>query len=126
MNIYVGNISWNVTEDELRDLFAGHGEVVKANIIKDKFTGKSRGFGFVEMSNDEEAQAAIEELNGKDLGGRTLTVSQAKERTERPRNGGFGGNRGGSRGGFGGNHSGDRNNSRGGFGSGFGGGRGRY
>jgi RNA recognition motif-containing protein len=96
MNIYVGNISRSVTETDLRDAFQAFGEVQSASIIKDKFSGESRGFGFVEMPNKEEAEKAISSLNGKDLKGRPLTVNEAKPRTDRPRTGG------GSRGGFGG------------------------
>lgn len=118
MNIYVGNLSRNLTEEQLKDLFAEFGEVVKATIIMDKFTGVARGFGFVEMSSQEEGEAAIAELNGKEVDGRTLTVNPAKPRTERPRNGGFGGNRGGNRGGFG-----SRDNRGGGFGGNRGGSR---
>lgn len=95
MNIYVGNISRSVTETELREAFQAFGEVQSAAIIKDKFSGESRGFGFVEMPNKEEAEKAISSLNGKDLKGRPLTVNEAKPRTDRPRTGG-------SRGGFGG------------------------
>jgi RNA recognition motif-containing protein len=96
MNIYVGNISRSVTETDLRDAFQAFGEVQSVSIIKDKFSGESRGFGFVEMPNKEEAEKAISSLNGKDLKGRPLTVNEAKPRTDRPRTGG------GSRGGFGG------------------------
>jgi RNA recognition motif-containing protein len=81
MKIYVGNLSYDATEDDLRQAFANNGEVVNANIIKDKNTGRSRGFGFVEMSSDEEGQAAIDGLNGTDLCGRSLNVSIARERT---------------------------------------------
>jgi len=106
MNIYVGNISRDVTESELKDAFAAFGAVTSAAIIKEKYTGESRGFGFVEMPNKEEADKAIAGLNGKDLKGRTLTVNEAKPRTDRPRSGGFGGGGGGrgsgGRGGFGG------------------------
>jgi len=100
MNIYVGNISRDVTEAELREAFAAFGAVASAAIIKEKYSGESRGFGFVEMPNKEEADKAIAALNGKDLKGRNLTVNEAKPRTDRPRTGGFGG--GGGRGGFGG------------------------
>ncbi len=93
MNIYVGNIPWDVTEDDLRAAFEAHGEVQSASIIKDKFSGKSRGFGFVEMPTKEEAEKAIAELNGKEFKGRNLTVNEAKPRTDRPRGGGFGGGR---------------------------------
>ncbi|MCX6563906.1 MAG: RNA-binding protein [Candidatus Aminicenantes bacterium] len=104
MNIYVGNISREVTETDLKDAFAAFGMVQSASIIKEKYTGESRGFGFVEMPNKEEADKALAELNGKDLKGRNLTVNEAKPRTDRPRNGGgFGGGRpSGGRGGFGG------------------------
>jgi RNA recognition motif-containing protein len=102
MNIYVGNLSRDLNEGELREAFAAYGEVQSASIIKDKFSGESRGFGFVEMPNKEEADKAISGLNGKDLKGRTLTVNEARPRTDKPRTGGggFGGGRG--RGGFGG------------------------
>ena len=103
MNIYVGNISRDVTETELKDAFAAFGTVTSAAIIKEKYTGESRGFGFVEMPNKEEADKAIAGLNGKDLKGRNLTVNEAKPRTDRPRSGGFGSGRpSGGRGGFGG------------------------
>jgi RNA recognition motif-containing protein len=104
MNIYVGNISRDVTETELKDAFAAFGTVQSASIIKEKYTGESRGFGFVEMPNKEEAEKAIAEMNGKDMKGRNLTANEAKPRTDRPRDGGgFGGGRpGGGRGGFGG------------------------
>ena len=93
--IYVGGLPYSTTEQQLSDLFAVHGAVASARIITDKFTGQSRGFGFVEMSSDAEAQAAITALNGTELGGRTLTVNEA--RPQEPRSGG-----GGGRGGFGG------------------------
>jgi len=85
MNIYVGNLSYNLTEDELRDIFAAHGDVITASIVRDKFSGQSRGFGFVEMENQNEAEEAIKQLNGTDLQGRTLTVNQARPKTERPK-----------------------------------------
>ena len=103
MNIYVGNLSRDLNEGELREAFAAFGEISSAAIIKDKFSGESRGFGFVEMPNKEEAQKALSALNGKDFKGRPLTVNEARPRTDRPRTGGGGGGRGG-----------------------FGGGRGRY
>ena len=96
--IYVGGLPYSATEQQLSDLFAAHGAVASARIITDKFTGQSRGFGFVEMSSDAEAQAAITALNGSEMGGRTLTVNEA--RPQEPRTGGGGG--GGGRGGFGG------------------------
>src|SRR3972149_5244572 len=82
MNIYVGNLSYDTTEDDLRMAFERFGQVTSATLIKDKYTGKSRGFGFVEMPSDEEAQAAIQGLNGTELTGRTLTVNEARPRTE--------------------------------------------
>ena len=85
MNIYVGNLSWNTQEPELRDLFSQHGSVDSARILKDRETGRSRGFGFVEMPNDDEARAAIEALNGFELDGRQLRVNEARPREERPR-----------------------------------------
>jgi RNA recognition motif-containing protein len=111
MKIYVGNLSFNTSESQLRDLFAAHGNVTSASLVMDRDTGRPRGFGFVEMSNDSEAQAAMAALNGKPLDGRDLTVNEAK-----PREGGGGG---GGRGGFGGG------GSRGGGGGG-GGGRGKW
>ena len=99
MNIFVGNLSRNVTDSELREAFVAHGEVASAQVIKEKFTGESRGFGFVEMPNKEEADKAIAALNGKDLKGRTMTVNEARPRTDRPRTGGAGGGRGGFGGG---------------------------
>lgn len=101
MNIYVGNLSFSVSETDLREAFAAYGQVATASIIKDKFSGESRGFGFVEMPTKEEAEKAIAALNGKDLKGRTMTVNEAKPRTDRPRTGG-------SRGGFGGGGGGRR------------------
>ena len=101
MNIYVGNLSFNVTEADLKDLFSQHGAVQTASVIKDKYSGESRGFGFVEMPEKEEALKAISALNGKDLKGRNLKINEAQPRTDRPRTGGFGGG-GGSRGGRGG------------------------
>ncbi len=99
MNIYVGNMSYDVTEDDLREAFEAHGEVASANIIKDKYSGRSKGFGFVEMGDDQAAMAAIEALNQTELKGRSINVNKAKPRTER-RDGDRGG--GGGRGGFGG------------------------
>jgi RNA recognition motif-containing protein len=95
--LYVGNLSYTVSNRELEELFAAHGTVESANIIMDRDTGRSKGFGFVEMGNDQEAQAAISALHGKDIDGRSLTVNEARPREER--SGGFGG---GNRGGFGG------------------------
>ncbi len=103
MNIYVGNISRTASEQDLREAFQAFGEISSVAIIKDKFSGESRGFGFVEMPNKDEGEKAIAALNGKDFKGRSLTVNEARPRTDRPRTGGGGGGRGG-----------------------FGGGRGRY
>ena len=80
MNLYVGNLNYDMTEDELRNAFAEHGEVQSAKIITDKFTGRSRGFGFVEMASQEAGSAAMENLNGKDVGGRELVVNEARPR----------------------------------------------
>ncbi|MHC4068703.1 MAG: RNA recognition motif domain-containing protein [Planctomycetota bacterium] len=106
MNIYVGNLSHQTTEDELREAFEAFGQIESANIIKDRYSGESRGFGFVEMPSKDEAEKAIEEMNGKDLMGRALNVSEARPRREggggRGRGGGGGGRGGGGRGGFGG------------------------
>jgi RNA recognition motif-containing protein len=95
MNIYVGNLSYETQEDELRDAFKNHGEVESVNIIKDRYSGESRGFGFVQMPNDDEAKTALAELNGTDLNGKTLTVNEARPRNDRsgggrPRGGGGG------------------------------------
>src|SRR3989344_6336493 len=99
--LYIGGVSYGTTEDSLRDAFAQAGSVVSAKIIIDKMTGRSRGFAFVEMTTEEEAQKAIELWNGKELDGRTLTVNEARPLEERPRTGGgcrdFGGDRGGNR-----------------------------
>ena len=95
--LYVGGLSYDTKEDILRETFSGAGTVESATIIKDKMSGRSKGFGFVEMSSDEEAQKAIEMLNGKELDGRSLTVNEARPMEARPRQGGF--DRGG-RGGF--------------------------
>ena len=94
-NIYVGNLSFDVTEAQLQEAFAAFGAVSKASVVMDRMTGRSRGFGFVEMANDDEGNAAIEGLNGTDMGGRALTVNLAKPKTDRPRGGGGGGGGGG-------------------------------
>jgi RNA recognition motif-containing protein len=88
MNIYVSNLSFNVTDEDLRDYFAEYGEVSSAKVIMDKFSGKSRGFAFVEMSDDEAAQKAIQELDGASVDGRTIGVSVAKPREDRASGGG--------------------------------------
>ena len=110
-NIFVGNLSFSTTEDELRQLFEPHGQVDRVSIMTDRDTGRSRGFGFVEMASNEDGEKAIAALNGSQIGGRTLNVNEARPKTERA--GGGGRDRGGDRG------------DRGGRGGG-GGGRGRY
>lgn len=100
--LYVGGLPYSTTEDELRDAFAQAGNVESASIIMDRMSGRSKGFGFVQMTTDEEAQKAIDLWNGKDFGGRTLTVNEARPMEERPRGNAGGGFRGGDRGGFGG------------------------
>jgi cold-inducible RNA-binding protein len=102
--LYVGNLTYGVTNDTLEQLFAAHGTVESAQVIMDRDTGRSKGFGFVEMKTDQEAQAAIAALNGKDMEGRSLTVNEARPKTE---GGGRGGSAGG-RGGFGGGGGGRR------------------
>ncbi len=97
--LYVGNLTYNVTDAELEQMFAPHGSVQSAQVIMDRDTGRSKGFGFVEMGSDQEAQAAIQALNGQQVEGRTLTVNEAKPREDR---GGSRGGGGGGRGGFGG------------------------
>ena len=124
MNIYVGNLLFDVTEDELREAFKPFGEVTEVRLIMDKFTGKSKGFGFIEMPSKEEAEKAIEELNSKEMKGRAMTVNEAKPKTDRGgrgRRGGFGGGRGGrggggERGGRGGRGGGGERGGRGGGG----------
>ncbi|HEV2884027.1 MAG TPA: RNA-binding protein [Pyrinomonadaceae bacterium] len=116
--LYVGNLSFRTTSEELREAFAAAGTVESASVIEDRDTGRSRGFAFVEMATPEEAAAAIEQFNGKDFGGRNLTVNEAKPREDRGGGGGRGGYGGGRGGGGGG---------RGGYGGGGGGGdRGGY
>jgi len=130
MNIYVGNLPYSATDADLQQLFSQHGQVVRAQVLIDRETGRSRGFGFVEMANPEEGKAAIAALNGQDMGGRALRINEAQPREAGAGRGGFGGNRGGggfgggggSRGGFGGGGGG----SGGGYGGGGGGGGGGY
>jgi cold-inducible RNA-binding protein len=103
--LYVGNLAFQTTSEELQDLFAQAGTVESASVVEDRMTGRSRGFAFVEMATKEEANAAIEQFNGKEVGGRALKVNEAKPRENRGGGGrGFGGNRGG--GGYGGNRNG--------------------
>ena len=122
MKIYVGNLSYQVTEEELRGAFKAFGEVESATIIKDQFTGKSKGFGFIEMPSQAEAQEAITGLNEKELQGRTLTVNEARPRADKPARGGRPGG-GGRSGGGGGGRSGGGRQGGGGYGGGGGGGR---
>jgi RNA recognition motif-containing protein len=121
--LYVGNLSYNTTGSDLEQLFSQHGQVKSAEVIADRDTGRSKGFGFVQMGSDEEAQAAIGALNGQEHDGRALTVNEAKPREERPRGGGGGGGGGGYGGGGGGRSSGG-GGGRGGYGGGGGGGGG--
>ena len=136
-NIYVGNLSWTTTDEDLMELFAAHGQVTKAQIVKDRDTGRSRGFGFVEMATEEDAQRAIDAMNNAPYQGRPLTVNIAKPREERPRGGsgggggGYGGGGGaggggGRRGGGGGGYGGGGSGGSGGGGGGYGGGGGGY
>jgi RNA recognition motif-containing protein len=129
MNIYVGNLSYEVTEEDLKEAFQVFGEVDTVKVIKDNYTGKSKGFGFVEMPAKSEAQSAIEGLNGKDLKGRSLNVNEARPRSDRrrggagsggPRRGGGGGRGGGGRGGSGRGGGGQGGSGRGGGGQGGG------
>jgi RNA recognition motif-containing protein len=115
----VGNLSFRATAEELQELFSQAGEVSSANVVTDRETGRSRGFGFVEMADDAGAQAAIEQFNGKDFQGRSLTVNEARPREDR------GGGGGGGRGGYGGNRGGGGGYGGGG-GGGYGGGGGGY
>ncbi len=121
--LYVGNLDFNTTEDELRSAFAAHGAVSEVFMATDKFTGRPRGFAFVTMGSPEEAKAAISAIHGTKLGSRELTVNEARPREERPAGGGY---QGGGRGGFGGGRGGDRGGDRGGYGDRRGGGGNRY
>ncbi|HZB44624.1 MAG TPA: RNA-binding protein [Pyrinomonadaceae bacterium] len=103
MKLYVGNLSFNTSGEDLQELFAQVGTVESATVVEDRETGRSRGFGFVEMSSKEEGQAAIQQFNGKEVGGRALNVNEAKPREERG---------GGNRGGFGGGRNGGGGRSR--------------
>jgi RNA recognition motif-containing protein len=113
MNIYVGNLSWNLKDQDLANLFTPYGEVASAKIVMDKFTQRSKGFGFVEMANDEQAQAAIAQLNGSEVDGRNLVVNESRPKEE----GGGGGYKKGGGGGF--NRGGGGGFNRGGGGGGF-------
>jgi RNA recognition motif-containing protein len=126
MNIYVGNLSWNLKDQDLANLFTPYGEVASAKIVMDKFTQRSKGFGFVEMANDEQAQAAIAQLNGSEVDGRNLVVNESRPKEEgggggyKKGGGGGGFNRGGGGGGF------NRGGGGGGFNRGGSGGGGGY
>ncbi len=127
MKIFVAKLSFDTQEDDLRAVFEGFGEVESCKIIMDKFSGRSKGFGFIEMPNDDEAQAAIDDLDGNDLDGRQIVVKVAEDRPRRDnRGGGGGGYGGGGRGGYGGGGGGGRGGYGGGGGGGYGGGGGRY
>jgi RNA recognition motif-containing protein len=106
--LYVGNLSYNTTNSDLEQMCAAHGTVQSAEVIQDRDTGRSKGFGFVQMGSDAEAQAAIAALNGQEVEGRALTVNEAKPREDRPRSGGGGGGGGGGYGGGGRGGAGDR------------------
>jgi RNA recognition motif-containing protein len=130
--LYVGNLSYNTSSSDLERLFGSFGTVASAQVIEDRDTGRSKGFGFVEMSNEQEAQAAIQGLHEKEHDGRPLTVNEAKPREDRGGGGGGGGGRGGRGGGGGygggggGGYGGGGGGGRGGRGGGGGGGGGRY
>ena len=126
MKLYVGNLPFSVSEQELHDLFSQHGNVTSASLVTDRETGRPRGFGFVEFSNDDEARAAIEALHGYNMGGRDLTVNEAKPRENRGFGGGCGGGGRGGYGGGGGGGGGGRGGYGGGGSGGGGGGRGGY
>src|SRR5919206_3244832 len=120
MKLYVGNLSFQTSSDELQQLFSQAGTVESASVVEDRETGRSRGFGFVEMASREEGEAAIQQFNGKEFGGRSLTVNEARPREDR------GGNRGGGGGGRGGFGGGGGSGGGGGYGGGRGGGGGGY
>jgi len=101
-NIFVGNLSFNTNEDELRQLFESYGQVDRVSIMTDRDTGRSRGFGFVEMASNDDGEKAIAALNGSQIGGRTINVNEARPKSDRGSGGGGGGGRGGDRGGRGG------------------------
>ena len=121
--LYVGNLAFQTTSQELQELFATAGTVESASVVEDRDTGRSRGFAFVEMSTKEEAAAAIDQFNGKEVGGRALKVNEAKPRENRSGGGGGGRGFGGNRGVFGGNRGGGGGRSGGGYGGGGGGSR---
>jgi RNA recognition motif-containing protein len=122
--IYVGNLPWSYASSDLEALFKQYGDVAAAEVIMDRETGRSRGFGFVQMANDADMDAAINGLNGFQCGGRPLVVNEARERTPRSGGGGGGGGYGGGGGGYGGGYGGGGRGGRGGGGGGYGGGGG--
>ncbi len=124
IRLFVGNLNFKTTGEDLQELFGQMGEVQSASVVTDRETGRSRGFGFVEMASQEEGQKAIEQFNGKDFNGRNLTVNEARPREERGGFGGGGGNRGGGGGGGRGGYGGGGGNRGGGGGYGGGGGGG--
>lgn len=124
--LYVGGLPYSTNETELQQMFGEVGQVASASIISDRITGQSKGFGFVEMSTDDEARTAIERLNGAEIGGRRITVNEAKPPERRPGGGGGGGGYGGGGGGGRGGYGGGGGGGRGGYGGGGGGGRGGY
>ena len=115
MNIYVGNLSWNLKDQDLSNLFASYGEVTSAKIVTDKFTNRSKGFGFVEMANDDQAQAAIAALNGSEVDGRNIVVNESRPKPE----GGSGGGGGFKKRSFGGGGGGGGYKGKGGGGGGY-------
>ena len=118
--LYVGNLSYQMTDQQLNDLFAEAGNVASAQVVTDRYTGQSRGFGFVEMASDDEAQQAIAAINGRNVGGRALVVNESRPREG---GGGGGGGRSGGGGGYGGGGGGRSSGGGGGYGGGGGGGR---
>ncbi len=113
MKLYVGNLPFSTTSEDLQQLFSQAGNVQSASVLEDRETGRSRGFGFVEMASNEEGQAAIQQLNGKELNGRSITVNEARPREDRGNRGGYGGGGGGgNRGGYGGGGGSDRGGDR--------------
>jgi len=127
--LYVGNLPYSFRDQDLQDAFGAYGQINSAKVMMERDTGRSKGFGFVEMGSDEEAQAAINGLNGQQIGGRGLVVNEARPMEQRPRSGGFGGGGGGGYGGGGGRREGGYGGGGGGYGGGgggYGGGRGGY